>query len=96
MRRVARVARLVSMSLVDYPPRNHGPEAELTHEFWRMQLLDELHRRLQALDWSPSLDPYGVRRSALRDLIARYEAVEARYLVSRNGRRASQAQRAAA
>ncbi|HEX6702788.1 MAG TPA: hypothetical protein VF101_18825, partial [Gaiellaceae bacterium] len=53
------------------------------HEFWRMQLLDELHGRLTAVEWNPKLDPDGTRAVALRALIARVEAAEAEAL--RNG-----------
>ena len=42
-----------------------------------MQLLDELHGKLRAIEWDPKLDPGGERAGALRALIARIEAVEA-------------------
>jgi hypothetical protein len=56
---------------------------ESQHEFWRMQLLDELRGRLRAIEWDPKLDPDGCRAAALRALIARVEAAEAEAL--RNG-----------
>ena len=65
--------------------RTSGLDHESQHEFWRMQLLDELRTRLTAIEWDPRLDPHGCRATALRDLIARVEAAEADAL--RNGLR---------
>ena len=81
MRPAAAAATLAVMRLPD--DRQRIPELELMRELWRMQLLDELHGRLQALEWSPTLDPHGNRRAALRDLIDRYEAIEAEVLRER-------------
>ena len=47
------------------------------HEFWRLQLLDELHRKLDAFEWQPALDRSGRRRAALAELIERYDRIEA-------------------
>ena len=58
--------------------------AALFHEFWRMQLLDELHRKLDAFEWEPVLDPRGSRRAALEELIDRFEAFEALELANRS------------
>jgi hypothetical protein len=58
--------------------------ADLAHEFWRMRLLDELHRKLDAFDWEPALDPRGSRRAALEKLIDRFEAIEALELANRS------------
>jgi hypothetical protein len=52
-------------------------DTRLVHEFWRMQLLDELHRKLEAFEWQPALDKTGDRRAALEDLICRFEEIEA-------------------
>jgi hypothetical protein len=60
-----------------------GLDHETMHEFWRMQLLDELRTRLRTIEWDPKLDPDGGRAAALRALIARVEAAEAEAL--RNG-----------
>ena len=46
------------------------------HEFWRLQLLDELRRKLVAFEYEPRLDPSGTRREALRGLIAYFERIE--------------------
>jgi hypothetical protein len=63
--------------------RGSGLDHESQHEFWRMQLLDELRSRLRLLEWDPRLDPDGGRAAALQALIARVEAAEAEAL--RNG-----------
>lgn len=55
------------------------------HEFWRLQLLDELHRKLDAFEWQPALDRSGRRRAALAELIERYERIEAAELRSIRG-----------
>ena len=47
------------------------------HELWRLQLLDELRRKLTALEYEPQLDPEGRRRAALGTLIAYFEGLEA-------------------
>jgi hypothetical protein len=57
---------------------------DLFHEFWRMQLLDELHRKLDAFEWEPALDPRGSRRAVLEELIDRFEAIEAVQLANRS------------
>jgi hypothetical protein len=58
--------------------------AELTqeerHEFWRMQLLDELYGKLTAIEAEPALDPKGKRHAELLALIARFEEIEAEEL----------------
>lgn len=46
------------------------------HEFWRMQLLDDLRAKLYAIECQPALDPEGERYAALRDLIRRFEEIE--------------------
>src|SRR5207244_11795913 len=51
-------------------------DADRLHEFWRLQLLDELRRRRAALDYEPQLDPEGRRRAALAELIASFEDAE--------------------
>ena len=44
-------------------------DADLRHEFWRLQLLDELRRKRAALEYEPQLDPEGRRRDDLDELI---------------------------
>jgi hypothetical protein len=44
-------------------------DADLRHEFWRLQLLDELRRKRAALEYEPQLDPEGRRRDGLDELI---------------------------
>lgn len=41
-----------------------------------MQLLDELYAKLRAIDSMPQLDPKGMRKAALLDLIAQFEQIE--------------------
>lgn len=53
---------------------------EERHEFWRMQLLDELYWKLAAIEAEPALDPEGKRHAELLALIARFEAIEAEEL----------------
>ena len=50
---------------------------DLSHEFWRLQLLDELRHKLVAFEYEPRLDPSGMRREALHGLIAHFEQIEA-------------------
>jgi hypothetical protein len=57
------------------------------HEFWRMQLLDELHGKLAALDYEPQLDPSGRRRQALDALIGHFERIESEELRERRKER---------
>ncbi len=45
----------------------------LERDLWRLQLLDELRRKLVALDYEPMLDPDGSRRTELERLIERLE-----------------------
>jgi len=66
-----------------------GLDHEAMHEFWRMQLLDELRLRLRTIEWDPKLDPEGGRAAALRVLIARVEAAEAEALHNGLGRTAA-------
>jgi len=66
-----------------------GLDHETMHEFWRMQLLDELRTRLRTIEWDPKLDPDGGRAAALRALIARVEAAEAEALHNGLGRAAA-------
>jgi hypothetical protein len=62
-------------------------DRDARHEYWRMQLLDDLHSRLRAIEFQPALDPRGTRRAGLLELIARFEAIEAEELANRrNGR----------
>ena len=63
-------------------------DAELRHEFWRLQLLDELRRKRAALEYEPQLDPEARRRAALADLIEALEELELESLQERH-RRAS-------
>jgi hypothetical protein len=73
-------------------PTSPRPELDsrLVHEFWRMQLLDELHRKLEALEWEAALDPHGIRRAGLLELIDHFEAVEAGELAEREREEASE------
>ena len=48
-------------------------DADLVHEFWRLQLLDELRRKRAALDYEPQLDPERRRRDGLDELIVAFE-----------------------
>jgi hypothetical protein len=66
-----------------------GLDHETMHEFWRMQLLDELRVRLRTIEWDPKLDPDGGRAAELRVLIARVEAAEAEALRNGLGRTAA-------
>jgi hypothetical protein len=50
------------------------------HEFWRMQLLDDLHARLEAIEYEPGRDPQGRRRAGLARLIRQFEEIECREL----------------
>jgi hypothetical protein len=59
-------------------------DAELRHEFWRLQLLDELRRKRAALEYEPQLDPEARRRAALADLIAALEQLELESLQERH------------
>ena len=63
-------------------------DAELRHEFWRLQLLDELRRKRAALEYEPQIDPEARRRAALADLIEALEELELESLQERH-RRAS-------
>jgi menaquinone-dependent protoporphyrinogen oxidase len=56
---------------------------DLVHEFWRMQLLDELRRKQVSLDYEPQLDPEGRRRAALVELIGLFEDAESGALQER-------------
>ena len=51
-------------------------DADLLHEFWRLQLLDELRRKRVALEYEPQLDPKARRRAALDELVATLEDIE--------------------
>ena len=56
------------------------PTRRNRHEFWRMQLLDDLHARLEAIEYEPRLDPQGRRRAGLVRLIRQFEEIECREL----------------
>ena len=60
-------------------------DADLAHEFWRLQLLDELRRKRAALDYEPQLDPERRRREGLAELIAAFEDRELEALRGRRG-----------
>jgi hypothetical protein len=72
------------------PPSARDPggmtilDADLRHEFWRLQLLDELRRKRAALEYEPQLDPEARRRAALADLIATFEELELESLHERH------------
>ena len=59
-------------------------DADLVHEFWRLQLLDELRRKRAALDYEPQLDPEGRRRDGLDELIVFFEDRELEALHGRH------------
>jgi 2'-5' RNA ligase len=63
-----------------------GSSREERHEFWRIQLLDELYWKLTAIQAEPALDPKGRRRAALRELISRFEQIELDALRRKRGR----------
>jgi len=67
---------LQRMSFTELSAAERRREVRNRHEFWRMQLLDELHGRLEAIAYEPALDPRGRRRAALASLIHRFEEIE--------------------
>jgi hypothetical protein len=60
-------------------------DTDLVHEFWRLQLLDELRRKRAALEYEPQLDPERRRRDGLDELIVTFEERELEALLGRRG-----------